>query len=90
MKTMRDIISKNDQLEQQLNELKEIVTDVAYERSSTGFYDLLRFMPITNMFVNVFGMFKKIDLRLISFFLISLEISRREKLEKRINKVLKN
>ena len=55
MKTMRDIILKNDELEGELNELKEIVSDVANERSTTRFYDLLRFMPITNMFINVFG-----------------------------------
>jgi hypothetical protein len=57
MKTMRDIILKNDLLEQQLNELRELVSDVANERSTTNFYNLLRFMPITNMFIDVFGMF---------------------------------
>jgi hypothetical protein len=57
MKTMRDIILKNDTLEKQLTELRDIVSDIANERSTTGFYDLLRFMPITNMFINVFGMF---------------------------------
>jgi len=57
MKTMRDIIFKNDLLEKQLTELKEILSDVANERSTTSFYDLLRFMPITNMFINVFGRF---------------------------------
>jgi len=89
MKTMRDIILKNDTLEKQLNELKDIVSDIANERSTTGFYDLLRFMPITNMFVNVFGMFQKIfPYHFYSF--ISIEISQREKLEKRINKVLHN
>ncbi|CAF4766535.1 unnamed protein product [Rotaria sp. Silwood1] len=72
MKTMRDIIFKNDLLEEQLNELRDIIIDVVNEKSTTNFYDLLRFMPITNMFIDVF------------------EISRREKLQKRINKVLKN
>ncbi|CAF1359618.1 unnamed protein product [Adineta steineri] len=72
MKTLRDIIYKNDLLEKQLNELKEIISDIANERSTTSFYELLRFMPITNMFVDVF------------------EISQRQKLEKRINKVLKH
>jgi hypothetical protein len=57
MKTMRDIIFQNDLLEKQLTELKEILSDVANERSTTSFYDLLRFMPITNMFINVFGRF---------------------------------
>ncbi|CAF1408632.1 unnamed protein product [Adineta steineri] len=72
MKTLRDIIYKNDLLEKQLNELKEIISDIANERSTTSFYELLRFMPITNMFIDVF------------------EISQRQKLEKRINKVLKH
>ncbi|CAF3728241.1 unnamed protein product, partial [Rotaria sp. Silwood1] len=72
MKTMRDIIFKNDLLEEQLKELRDIIIDVVNEKSTTNFYDLLRFMPITNMFIDVF------------------EISRREKLQKRINKVLKN
>ncbi|UJR26583.1 hypothetical protein I4U23_007903 [Adineta vaga] len=54
MKTMRDLILKNDLLEKQLTELKEIVTDLANERSTSSLYDLLRFMPITNMFVDVF------------------------------------
>jgi hypothetical protein len=57
MKTMRDILLKNDLLEKQLNELRSLVSDIVNEGSTTGFYDLLRFMPITNMFVNVFGMF---------------------------------
>ena len=90
MKTMRDILLKNDLLEKQLNELKEIIVDVANERSTTGFYDLLRFMPITNMFINVFGMFKDLKILFVSIFFISIDISRREQLEKRINKVLKN
>ncbi|CAF5083806.1 unnamed protein product, partial [Rotaria socialis] len=55
-KTMRDIIYRNDELEQQLNELRDIVSDVANERATTNFYDILRFMPITNMFIDVFGM----------------------------------
>ncbi|CAF5165005.1 unnamed protein product [Rotaria magnacalcarata] len=59
MKTMRDIIYRNDELEQQLNELRDIVSDVANERATTNFYDILRFMPITNMFVDVFGMSQK-------------------------------
>lgn len=54
---MRDIIYKNDLLEKQLTEVKDILLDVAQENSTTSFYDLLRFMPITNMFINVFGMF---------------------------------
>ncbi|CAF0764625.1 unnamed protein product [Adineta ricciae] len=54
MKTMRDLIFKNDQLEEQLNELKEIVVDLVSERSTSTFYDLLRFMPVTNMFIDVF------------------------------------
>jgi hypothetical protein len=90
MKTMRDILLKNDLLEKQLNELKEIIIDIANERSTTGFYDLLRFMPITNMFINVFGMFKDLKILFVSIFFISIDISRREQLEKRINKVLKN
>jgi len=57
MKTMRDILLRNDRLEKELNELRSIILDIANERSTTSFYDLLRFMPITNMFVNVFGMF---------------------------------
>ncbi len=68
MKTMRDIILKNDLLEQQLNELRELVSDVANERSTTSFYDLLRFMPITNMFIDVFGMFEKFSFLLILLF----------------------
>ncbi|CAF0923397.1 unnamed protein product [Rotaria sordida] len=72
MKTMRDIIFKNDLLEEQLNELRDIIEDVINERSTTNVYDLLRFMPITNMFIDIF------------------EISQREKLQKRINKALKN
>ena len=72
MKTMRDILLKNDLLEKQLNELKEIISDIANERSTTGFYDLLRFMPITNMFINVFGMFKdlKIIVRILYFLFL--------------------
>ena len=53
---MRDILSKNDQLEKQLIEVKDILSDINKEKSTSTFYDLLRFMPITNMFVNVFGM----------------------------------
>jgi len=70
MKTMRDIILKNDLLEKQLNELKDIISDVTNENSTTSFYDLLRFMPITNMFINVFGMFfQKFNLSFLVFFL---------------------
>lgn len=54
---MRDILYKNDLLEKELNELRDIVTNVVEENTTTTFYDLLRFMPITNMFINVFGMF---------------------------------
>ncbi len=55
MKTMRDILLRNDTMEKELNELRSIVLDIANEGSTARFYDLLRFMPITNMFVNVFG-----------------------------------
>lgn len=57
MKTMRDIIYKNQLLEKQLNELKDIISNVTNERSKSNFYDILRFMPISNMFIDVFGMF---------------------------------
>jgi len=86
---MRDIIFKNEQLEDQLNELKSIVTDVANERSTTKFYELLRFLPITNMFVNVYGKFRRSCFFSYSFCL-HLETAQREKLEKRINKFLEN
>jgi hypothetical protein len=66
MKTMRDLISKNDLLEKQLNELRGIISEVANERSTTRLYDLLRFMPITNMFIDVFG---RVYLFEIFFFL---------------------
>lgn len=66
---MRDIILKNDLLEKQLNEVRDILYDVANERSTTSFYDFLRFMPITNMFVDVFGMISNLNTRLLFFFL---------------------
>ena len=93
MKTMRDLIFKNDQLEDQLNELKEIVVDLVSERSTSTFYDLLRFMPVTNMFIDVFGMFLIYELALflqISLVFVFIERTRREKIEKRLNNVLKN
>lgn len=93
MKTMRDLIYKNDQLEEQLNELKEIVVDLVSERSTSTFYDLLRFMPVTNMFIDVFGMFLIDELTLVlqtSLVFISIERTRREKIEKRLNDMLKN
>ena len=55
MKTMRDILTKNDHLERQLNELRDVLAEVVKERETTNLYNLLRFMPITNMFVDVFG-----------------------------------
>lgn len=55
MKAMRDLIYGNELLEKQLKELKDILSDVANERSTTNLYDLLRFMPITNMFIDVLG-----------------------------------
>ena len=54
---MRDLLLRNDSLEKQLNELRDILMDIVNERSTSSFYDLLRFMPITNMFVNVFGIY---------------------------------
>lgn len=55
---MREILSTNDQLNQQLTEAKDILFNLVRERSSSStLYDLFRFLPITNMFVNVFGMF---------------------------------
>lgn len=56
MKSMRDLIFENDLLEEQLHELKDIMSNIANERPKASFYDFLRFMPITNMFVNIFGM----------------------------------
>ena len=93
MKAMRDLIFKNDQLEDQLNELKEIVVDLVSERSTSTFYDLLRFMPVTNMFIDVFGMSLIYELALflqISLVFVFIERTRREKIEKRLNNVLKN
>jgi hypothetical protein len=46
---------KNDCLEKQLNEFREIISNVAQERSTTNIYDFLRFMPISNMFIDILG-----------------------------------
>lgn len=57
---MRDILSRNDSLEKQVEEFRDIVSDVAEERATSGVYNILRFMPITNMFVDVLGRSKEI------------------------------
>ena len=59
---MRDILTKNDHLERQLNELRGVLADVVKERETTNFYNLLRFMPISNMFVDVFGRRREIGI----------------------------
>ena len=55
LRSMREILSRNDALEKQLEEFRHIVSDVAEERTTTGVYDVLRFMPITNMFIDILG-----------------------------------
>lgn len=57
IKTMRDILSTNDQLEKQLTDVKDILSNLVNRRSTSTLYELVRFLPITNMFVNVFGKF---------------------------------
>ena len=54
---MRDILSTNDQLEKQLTDVKDILSNLVNRRSTSTLYELVRFLPITNMFVNVFGKF---------------------------------
>lgn len=56
MKNLRNILLKNDLLEKKLNEYRAFVMDMAEQGSrSSALYDFLRFMPITNMFIDIFG-----------------------------------
>lgn len=90
LKNLREILIQNEKLERKLNEYRQFVMDIAEQRSTTNFYELLRFMPITNMFVDIFGKsLNNIKLSLETFFL-HLELNRREKLDKRIEKLLGN
>lgn len=91
LKNLRDILMRNEALERKLTEYRQFVLDMAGERSTTGLYDFLRFMPISNMFIDIFG--KTIDVENLIAILVhfpTLELSRREHLQKRIEKLLGN
>lgn len=55
LKNIRQIIVENHDFENELEQYREIVSQIVEQRSTTRIYDILRFLPITNMFVEIFG-----------------------------------
>ena len=55
LRNIREILVKNETLSNELNRYKRIVKNLIEQQSTTTIYEFLRFMPITNMFIHVFG-----------------------------------